>query len=29
MKRELKGDIVFLGNGLHYERGATFRLTFR
>ena len=29
MRRELKGDIVFLGNGLHYERGATFRLTFR
>lgn len=28
MKKELNGDIVFLGNGLHFASGATFRLTF-
>ncbi len=28
MRKELNGDIVFLGNGLHFSTGATFRLTF-
>lgn len=28
MQKELNGDIVFLGNGLHFETGATFRLYF-
>ena len=28
MRKELNGDIVFLGNGLHFETGATFRLYF-
>lgn len=28
MKKELNGDIIFLGNGLHFASGATFRLTF-
>ena len=28
MRKELNGDIVFLGNGLYYPTGATFRLTF-
>lgn len=28
MKKELNGDIIFLGNGLHFTSGATFRLTF-
>ena len=28
MRKELNGDIEFLGNGLHYSTGATFRLTF-
>lgn len=28
MKKELNGDIEFLGNGLHFSTGATFRLTF-
>ena len=29
MKKELNGDIEFLGNGLHFPKGATFRLKFR
>jgi len=29
MKKELNGDIEFLGNGLHFSKGATFRLKFR
>lgn len=29
MKKELNGDIEFIGNGLHFSRGATFRLKFR
>ena len=28
MRENLNGDIVFLGNGLHFKTGATFRLTF-
>ncbi len=28
MRESLNGDIVFLGNGRHFEKGATFRLTF-
>ena len=28
MKEELNGDIEFLGNGLYFNTGATFRLTF-
>lgn len=28
MKKELNGDIAFIGNGLHFSTGATFRLTF-
>lgn len=28
MKKELNGDIAFIGNGLHFATGATFRLTF-
>lgn len=28
MKKELNGDIEFLGNGLHFSTGATFRLIF-
>ena len=28
MKNELNGDIQFVGNGLHFETGATFRLFF-
>lgn len=28
MRKELNGDIEFLGNGLHFSTGATFRLTF-
>lgn len=28
MRNELNGDIEFLGNGLHFSTGATFRLTF-
>lgn len=28
MRKELNGDIEFLGNGLHFATGATFRLTF-
>ena len=28
MKNELNGDIQFVGNGLHFETGATFRLLF-
>ena len=28
MKKELNGDITFIGNGLHFATGATFRLTF-
>ena len=28
MKNELNGDILFVGNGLHFETGATFRLFF-
>lgn len=28
MKKELNGDIEFLGNGLHFATGATFRLIF-
>ena len=28
MKNELNGDIQFVGNGLHFETGATFRLYF-
>lgn len=28
MKNELNGDIQFIGNGLHFETGATFRLFF-
>lgn len=28
MKNELNGDIQFLGNGLHFETGASFRLFF-
>ena len=28
MKEELNGDIEFMGNGLHFSTGATFRLTF-
>ncbi len=28
MRKELNGDIEFLGNGLHFTTGATFRLTF-
>ena len=28
MKNELNGDIQFVGNGLHFESGATFRLFF-
>lgn len=28
MRKELNGDIIFLGNGLHFASGATFRLTF-
>ena len=28
MRKELNGDIVFLGNGLYFSTGATFRLTF-
>lgn len=28
MKKELNGDIAFIGNGLHFTTGATFRLTF-
>ncbi len=28
MKNELNGDIRFVGNGLHFETGATFRLFF-
>ena len=28
MRKELNGDIIFLGNGLHFSTGATFRLTF-
>lgn len=28
MKKELNGDIEFIGNGLHFRTGATFRLTF-
>ncbi len=28
MKKELNGDIEFLGNGLHFTTGATFRLIF-
>jgi len=29
MDKELNGDIEFLGNGLHFSKGATFRLKFR
>lgn len=29
MKNELNGDIEFIGNGLHFATGATFRLTFK
>ena len=28
MRKELNGDIEFLGNSLHFSTGATFRLTF-
>lgn len=28
MRENLNGDITFLGNGLHFKTGATFRLTF-
>ena len=28
MRENLNGDIAFLGNGLHFKTGATFRLTF-
>ena len=28
MKKELNGDIEFIGNGLYFRTGATFRLTF-
>ena len=28
MRENLNGDISFLGNGLHFKTGATFRLTF-
>ena len=28
MQNELNGDIAFIGNGLHFKTGATFRLTF-
>lgn len=28
MREELNGDIEFMGNGLHFSTGATFRLTF-
>mgnify|MGYP003413347094 CR=1 FL=1 len=28
MRDSLNGDIQFLGNGLHFTTGATFRLTF-
>ena len=28
MKKELNGSIDFLGNGLYFNTGATFRLTF-
>lgn len=28
MRKELNGDIEFMGNGLHFSTGATFRLTF-
>ena len=28
MRENLNGDIIFLGNGLHFKTGATFRLTF-
>lgn len=28
MNKELNGTIDFLGNGLHFATGATFRLTF-
>ena len=29
MHQTLKGDIIFRGNGLHFDSGATFRLIFR
>ena len=29
MKKSLNGDIEFLGNGLHFSTGATFRLILR
>ena len=29
MKNELNGDIEFMGNGLYFSTGATFRLTFK
>ncbi len=29
MRENLNGDIAFLGNGLHFKTGATFRLTFK
>ena len=29
MHQTLKGDIIFMGNGLHFSNGATFRLIFR
>lgn len=28
MQKELNGDIIFLGNGVHFDTGATFRLYF-
>lgn len=29
MKKDMEGDIEFLGNGLHFPKGATFRLIFK